>query len=266
MKIGLSDKFISFVKTIYSSVKAKIRHSLGESEYFHITNSVLQGESLSSKLFTLFIEDLVNILENSGIASIKMKTKDIHLLLYADDIILLAYNVFDLQEKINIIKTYLEENDLSVNLDKTKIVVFRQGNYRFIKPLVYWGDSVLEVVEKYVYLGVPFYGNMDDKRTVCDIIAKSTVAEKQLYSVFYKAKIYNFDSRMKLFSSLIESILLYSSQPWAISKPHRLRIFQMSFLRKMFHLPDFVPTWFITLETNVTPIEVIFVKKSYSFG
>jgi hypothetical protein len=78
-------------------------------------------------------------------------------------------------------------------------------------------------------------------------------------------QINNFDSRMKLFSSLIEAISLYSSQTWAISKPHRLRIFEMSFLRKMFHLPNFVPSWFIMLEANVTRIEVIFLKKVLQF-
>jgi hypothetical protein len=154
------------------------------------------------------------------------------------------------------------ENDLIVNLDKTKIDVFRQGNYKYNKPVVYWGSSIIEVVEKYIYLGVP---NMDTKQTANDIIAKGTIAEKQLYNVFYKAKLNNFDSRMKLFRSLIESIILYSSQTWAISKLHRLHIFQLAFLRKMFSLPNFVPSWFIMLETNVTPIEVIFVKKVLHF-
>jgi hypothetical protein len=170
-----------------------------------------------------------------------------------------------LQDKINVLKCFLEENDLIVNLDETKIVVFRQRNYNYKKPVLYWGETIIEVVEKYTYLGVPFYGNMNAKLTIDDVINKGIVAQIQLCNVFFRAKINNFNSRMKLFSSLVESIVLYSSQTQAIANIHRLRTFQLGFLRRMFHLPNFVPSWFIMLETNVTPIEILFVRKVLYF-
>jgi hypothetical protein len=57
-------------------------------------------ESLSPKLFTLFLEDIVTMLNDSNISSIKIGKSDLHMLLYADDMVLVAYNVADLQEKI----------------------------------------------------------------------------------------------------------------------------------------------------------------------
>jgi hypothetical protein len=52
------------------------------------------------------------------------------MLLYADDIVLLSSNVFDLQSKIDIIRAYFSENELTINLDKTKIVMFKYGRER----------------------------------------------------------------------------------------------------------------------------------------
>jgi hypothetical protein len=185
---GLSSKFIRTVQTLYHNAKAKIRTNQGESYSFPIKNSVLQGETLSPKLFSLFVEDIVNILYKSGLTSVKILKAEIDILLYADDMILLAYNVFDLQEKINILSNFFHENDLHVNLSKTKVVIFRQGNTKLRKPKIFWGESEIEIVDKYVYLGVPMYGNMKYTQTADDFVNKGLQAQRELFNLFYKSK------------------------------------------------------------------------------
>jgi hypothetical protein len=142
--IGISGKFLKNIQCIYRSAKASIRTRYGESTEFPIKNSVFQGETLSPKLFTLFIEDIVKVLNDSGFTSIKIGKGEINILLYADDMVVIAYNVFDLQNKINVLRRYFDENDLQINLSKTKIVVFRQGNCKFVKPRVTWGEEEIE--------------------------------------------------------------------------------------------------------------------------
>jgi hypothetical protein len=61
---GLSRKFIRNIQVLYSNVKARIRTKFGDTDSFPIKNSVFQGETLSPKLFSLFIEDIVKILKN----------------------------------------------------------------------------------------------------------------------------------------------------------------------------------------------------------
>ena len=56
---------------------------------------IFQGETLSPKLFTIFIEDIVQVFNESSISP--MIKADVHLLFYADDIILLAFNSIELQ-------------------------------------------------------------------------------------------------------------------------------------------------------------------------
>jgi hypothetical protein len=106
-----------------------------------MTNSVFQGKTLSPKLFTLFIEDIIEILNSSNISSVKIGKADINILLYEDDMIFLAYNCFDLQEKLRILETYFANNDLSINLSKTKVVIFHYGKSRVRNPKILWGDE-----------------------------------------------------------------------------------------------------------------------------
>ena len=60
----------------------------------------------------------------------------ITLLLFADDIVIVAKSPSELQTKWNKLKDYCELYDLKVNCEKTKIVVFRK---RVKKMLVWWG-------------------------------------------------------------------------------------------------------------------------------
>jgi hypothetical protein len=230
--IGISSKFIQTVKALYKNAKAKIRTHCGESSLFPLKNSVLQGETLSPKLFSLFIEDIVEILNKSGVTSIKIGKADINILLYADDMILLAYNVFDLQEKINVLRNYFMANDLQVNLNKTKVVIFRQGNVKLRKIKIFWGEDEIEIVDKYIYLGVPMYGHMLYKSTIDHFVSKGYQAQKDLFHLFFKARICNIESRLHLFDCLVKSVFLYCSHIWGVSVPHRIKMFQMLFLRK----------------------------------
>ncbi|UYV75956.1 hypothetical protein LAZ67_13001921 [Cordylochernes scorpioides] len=52
---------------------------------------------------------------------------DIHLLLYADDIAIIGESRMNLQKKIKILKEYIDENLMTLNESKSKIMVFRNG-------------------------------------------------------------------------------------------------------------------------------------------
>ncbi|XP_044595870.1 uncharacterized protein LOC123272913 [Cotesia glomerata] len=83
---------------------------------------------------------------------------DLCMLLYADDLVLLANTTFDLKRKLTVLRDYCSSNSLSVNLEKIKCVHFRRGGPRERSNLLYRDNSV-DWSEEYVYLGVPFTGS-----------------------------------------------------------------------------------------------------------
>lgn len=86
----------------------------------------MQGCVASPLLFTLFISDIVNILKKSGLEGIAMNgLYELHLLLFAVDMVLLASFPKSLQLKIYLLDCYFQNLGLKINIDKTKVVIFR---------------------------------------------------------------------------------------------------------------------------------------------
>ena len=79
-------------------------------------------------------------------------------LLFADDLVLLADSPEHLQNSIDLLSAYCNTYELTVNVNKTKILVFGRKS---ISPAQIWRyrDHNIEVVDKYKYLGVLFTPN-----------------------------------------------------------------------------------------------------------
>jgi hypothetical protein len=266
-KVGLSSKYIGILRAIYEKAEAKVRTQFGFSESFKIKRGVLQGETLSGKLFTIFIDDMIKKLEASGIPPLQLGTADINALLYADDVCLLASNAIHLQEKIEILREYFLANNLKVNLSKTNVVIFRKSGKIKNIPLFYWGNEKVEVVEEYKYLGVPFHGKISsgDEKTAKFFIAKAKAAEDGLIQLFYSSKMRTFANRIALFNSLVQSVLMYCSPVWGLKHCSLLENFQSNFFKRILQLPKYCPRWYVRLETNAIPMQFYFLKAVVKF-
>lgn len=263
---GVSDKFLNIIKRTYSVANALVRTSNGVSDKIKIEKSVLQGEVLSPKLFTLYIDDIVDELEKSGIHGIQLGMYAVHLLLYADDIALIATTPEDLQRKINVVDEYFQRNKLKVNLSKTKIVVFRKGCGRISEKIQFkWGDEPIEIVNKYTYLGVPF--SCSGKFTVAreHFISKAKCATLSLTKLIESAKINELHTIKKLFQSLVKSVLLYSFPVWGLQSFEELSSFQIQFYRRLYYIPMEAPRWFIRLELGLDDINSHMLKLVMNF-
>jgi hypothetical protein len=263
--IGLSTKFINVIKCMYANARGVVRTSKGYSGSFAFEKGVLQGETLSPRLFTIVMDQLVDILHSSNIPALKIASKDIHILLYADDIVVLATNVFDLQDKIELIRSFFTRNRLEVNLGKTKLVIFKDGRRKKRRPNVYWGDNLIEIVDNYTYLGVTFYENCSFNETCNNFLNKAKCAESQLHKLVYKSSMKSLSCRISLFNSLVRSIIMYCAPIWGIKLVDKLESFQSSFLRKIFGLPRKTPQWYLRLESSCDRIELFFIKNVLGF-
>ena len=75
-------------------------------------------------LFNLYINDLALKINALG-KGIKIDDELVSILLYADDIFLLAENVADLQAMLNVLGDWCKTNILSINASNSSIVHFR---------------------------------------------------------------------------------------------------------------------------------------------
>lgn len=77
-------------------------------------------------------------------------------LMFADDISSFSDTVVRLQRRINLIENNCKSAKMSFNLNKTKIIVFRNGGIVEQVEKWYFQGSEIDIVTLYKYLGVYF--------------------------------------------------------------------------------------------------------------
>ena len=75
-------------------------------------------------------------------------------LLYADDTVIVAESENDLQYTFDRFYTYCQQWKLDVNASKTRVVIFGAKKIKKIEFRI--GDQIIEVTDKYKYLGISF--------------------------------------------------------------------------------------------------------------
>ena len=91
--------------------------------------------------------------KESGLG-VKIGGVTLSVLLFADDMVLVGNNEVELGNLVNKVKQYCDKWQLEVNVNKTKVVVVSKDGSEVAK--VKYGQSELECVSKYCYLGMVF--------------------------------------------------------------------------------------------------------------
>ena len=161
---GINGKCFQYIQNMYKGIKSMVKINGMSSEFFNCNIGVRQGENLSPFLFSLYINDLEDFLLNKNVVGIHSISNAIEnellvyfkllVLFYADDCVIMAESAEELQNALNEFQMYCFEWKLTVNVDKTKILIFSKGP--MLKTKFYYKNLVIESVRAFKYLGVVF--------------------------------------------------------------------------------------------------------------
>ena len=151
----VTDRMLNMVRALYGKVTAVVRYGSEVTDEINCPLGVRQGCLLSPLLFTLLITELAQEIAIGGRHGYQFNPGAIELftLLFADDIALMATTPIGLQNQIDLLRRGAERLGLVVNLDKTKVMVFRKGGFLGRLERWFYGEERIEVVNKYKYLG-----------------------------------------------------------------------------------------------------------------
>lgn len=169
---------------------------------------------LSPTLFNIFLHDLPEVFYDEESQLTVVNNSPVKCLLYADDLVIMSTSENGLQHQLHKLKYFCDTSNLSVNLDKSKIMVFNNTGKRLLKYKFYFDQKKLENVKTYKYLGLQFcsFGTFTSAREEL-----KKVALKALFKL-RRDMGNNFRTditlTIRLFDSLIKPILLYGSEIW----------------------------------------------------
>lgn len=243
--MGVSYKFVRMIETIYSNTESAVWTGEEISENFKTKSGVKQGCLLSPLLFALYINDLHDYLQGG----IFVENLNIRLLLYADDIVLLADKASVLQNMINNLESYCKMWNLEVNLSKSEIVVFRNGGRLGRNERWFFNNAEVKISSEFNYLGViltpklKFHQHVERRNTQAKNAINTT------WQSFLSKKDISLQMKWKVFLAVCRSIQSYAAQIWGFEYFEQIDKFQRYFLKKILKLPNDTPNYILMLET-----------------
>ena len=187
------------IASLYSNPRSRVILNEEKTNYFDCPIGVKQGDCLSPSLFAIYINDLAIELKQSGIGvDISNEFNAaimISVLLYADDVVLIAGNEQDLQSLIFIVEKWCKRWQLELNLTKTNIMHVRKSQKAQSKFWFVFDKKTVPYCTSYKYLGITLNQYLDFKamsevqcdpagRALASIITKMIKNSGFPYNVF----------------------------------------------------------------------------------
>ena len=199
----------------------------------------------------MYVNDLETVLSTKGVDAGRLK---LFLLIYADDIVIVSETHSDLQQGLNILSDYCQRWKLTVNVDKTKVMIFRKGvrvpdnisfNYR---------NREIEIVKKFTYLGFVFTCGGSLVETYNTLSGQAIKALFKLNSIIYRYPGISVEHILNLFDKLIIPVLSYGCEVWGLNNSLAIEKVHLNFCKQVLRVRKQTMNKFIYGETGRMPI------------
>ena len=246
---NITGKIYWAVRSIYNYNESCVKVNTLLSEWFKVSVGVRQGDNLSPTLFGIFINDLAIEIKNMGLGVLCGTTK-VSILLYADDIALIAENEKDLQKMLTKLEEWCTKWQLLLNANKSKIVIFRKKNKQKSNFEFYVGISKLQVVSAYKYLGITLNEFLDYQVCALELAEAGGQALGGIISKFKTFKNIGFNTFTKLYHTGVVPINEYASGIWGFRNFRQAEKVQNRAVRYFLGVNSKTPIDFLNGETG----------------
>ena len=212
--MGVKGKMWRVIKDMYKEPRSVVLLEGQKSSSFNIEQGVAQGCSLSSILFSVFINDLLKEVENAELGVELNSGKRISGMLFADDFVGVSESRDNLQKLIDIVYRYCNKWRLRANVSKSAVMVFSKS---VVRGDWMWGEHKLPNVTSYSYLGIEFCYNGAWDMHIKRVVDAGKRKLNHLHSIISNRN-FNLSARRLLLLSVIRPTLEYGNEIWDGSK------------------------------------------------
>ena len=164
-KMGISGRFLASLQSLCKNVKCTVRVNGQQTDWFDVNCGLKQGCILSPMLFNLFINDLTRHINDVGSGN-SVGNTSLSILLYADSEV-------KLQSLLTRLDQWCQQWGLVISATKSKVIQFRIKSVERSKEIFQCGETIIEFIHQYKYLGLIFSEHLD-MLVMVKMIARST--------------------------------------------------------------------------------------------
>ena len=250
---NLNPVYVRFLIDNYVKQQLRVKYNGETSNWFNVSNGVKQGGVLSPTLFSVYIDNMLNIIKDNNLGC-HIGDTCCGIIGYADDILLLSPTVQTLERMIRVCETYACDFDIKFNGKKSQLMVF--GKCKGEINVRVNGEK-LEVVNTMKYLGNVI------SNSVCDPMISNV---KNDFTCKVNAFLGNFSeisSHVK--NSLFQQycLSLYGSTACMLDniKVKELKIAWRKAIRRIWNLPYRTHSELLPLISKQLSIEYVMYKR-----
>ena len=167
-------------------------------------------------------------MEGIDIGMVKM-----FMLLYADDIVLFGNSAEQLQDGLNLLSNYCQRWKLTVNIAKTKVMVFRKGGALPRNLTFLYNGNQLEIVRIFKYLGIVFTAGGSFTETQNTLSGQAQKAIFKLNKYLYRFTFISPKHKLELFDKLVTPILNYGCEVWGFIQGNAIERVHLQFCKQL---------------------------------
>lgn len=240
---------------MYSNIKSCVKYQNHISEFFDCLEGLMQGESLSPFLFSLYVNDFEIEFIKEMCLPVEIRDIALFLIMYADDTVLFSETEQGLQNMLDCLQQYTSKWKLTVNVDKTKIVVFRKGGRLKNNYCWNYNNECIDIVENFNYLGITLNFNGSFHKTQSVLASQS---RKAMYCLLSKMKPLqlNVNTKLSLFDTYIGSIVHYGCELWGQHPASELESIHLDFCKKLLCVKKSVTSMMVYFELGRKPLQL----------
>ena len=217
---------------MYNEVKLCVRHMGTLSDFFNCEVGLLQGETISPILFSLFANDIELFLSNNNENMITLDQLSIYLLLFADDAVIFSETPKGLQKSLDNLYEYCERWKLKVNVEKTKVVIYKKGGNNSQNEPIFYNNEQIEMVQSFNYLGIVLSSGGSFIQTTQALSDKGLKAMGSLFAITKDMHV-PVKIMLNLFDSYVTSILCYACEVWGFVNADDIERVHRRFLKRI---------------------------------
>lgn len=233
---GIDDKDLRIIGNLYWNQVANLRVEGEHTDYVKIKRGVRQGCILSPLIFNLYSERIFSEALDGLEKGILINGHRMNNIRYADDTIVFADSLEDLQVLVDNITHRSNQYGLDVNVNKTKLMIISKKKITGARLFI--NQAAIERVEHYNYLGTIIDEEWSNAPEIKSRIGKARSTFNRM-SALFKSHNLTLETKVRLLRCYVFSVLLYGAESWTLNETttKKLNAFEMWLYRRILKIP-----------------------------